>query len=71
MVMFSSTVHTQFIFKRFHLFDRERARVGGAAEGEREAGSQLNRGSIEPDVGLDPRTLAGIMICAEGRCLTD
>ena len=45
-------------FLRFYLFDREiehmSTQAGGMVEGEREAGSWLNR---EPDLGLNPRTL--------------
>ena len=45
-----------FVLKYDYLliYLRERAQVGGAAEGEGEAGSPLSR---EPNVGLNPRSL--------------
>jgi len=41
-------------FLRFYLFERERERARGGAEGKGEADSAL---SEEPDTGLDPTTL--------------
>ena len=51
------------------LFDREREhkQEEWQAEGEGEAGFLLSR---EPNVGLDPRTLANIMTRAKGSHLT-
>ena len=45
----------KYIFKDFiYLYERERQRMEGGTEEEGQADSQL---SVEPDKGLDPRTL--------------
>ena len=54
LIQLSKNLCKHLFLKILFIYLRERAQTGGAAYGEEEADSPLNR---EPNIGLDPRTL--------------
>ena len=64
----SSTSYNYILNDFIYLFEKERTQAGGRSRGR--GGSRLSTEQGTPHPGLNPRD-PGIMIWAEGRCLTD